>query len=255
MTYRMDPALFPVAPAGLDGAATRSQPARKSTLRSVPRHDIYGNVHAGLRACMCEALTAVARMDPDDPADIAGIVMRMQELVALFSGHLANEDAFVHPAMEARRPGSTARVAHDHAEHVEGFAILARDVDALRRAPGHARAEAAATLGRDLAAFVAANLVHMAAEERDHNAVLWATHTDDELRAIESSIVASIPPSKVPAHLRWMVPALPPRERLAMMQKLRAFAPPVLFDASLAAVEPHLRDREWMKLVAGLAAA
>ncbi|MFI4903605.1 MAG: hemerythrin domain-containing protein [Burkholderiales bacterium] len=250
----MDSAFIPAA-AGTDAASSRSHGPRKPTLRSVPRHDLYAKVHAGLRACMCEALTAVARMDPDDPADIAGIVMRMHELVALFSSHLANEDAFVHPAMEARRPGSTARVAHDHAEHVAGFAVLTRDVDALRRSSAPARADAAAALGRDLAAFVAANLVHMAAEERDHNTVLWATHTDDELRAIEASIVASIPPSKVPAHLRWMVPALPPRERLAMMQKLRAFAPPPLFDASLAAIEPHLRDREWMKLVEGLSAA
>jgi Hemerythrin HHE cation binding domain len=251
----MDSAFIPAAAAATNAAMSRSHGPRKANLRSVPRHDLHGKVHAGLRACMCEALTAAARMDPDDPADIAGIVMRMHELVALCSSHLANEDAFVHPAMEARRPGSTARVAHDHAEQVAGFAVLTRDVDALRRSSAHVRADAAATLGRDLAAFVAANLVHMAAEERDHNAVLWATHTDDELRAIEASIVASIPPSKVPAHLRWMVPALPPHDRLAMMRKLRAFAPPALFDASLAAIEPYLRDREWMKLVEGLSAA
>src|SRR6185312_7639700 len=144
---------------------------------------------------MCETLTAVARMDPDDPADVAAIVTRVNELVSLCSGHLANEDAFVHPAMEARRPGSTARGAHDHAEHLQGFVRLAQDVDALRTAHAGSRAAAAAALGRDLAAFVAYNLVHMAAEERDHNAVLWATHTDDELRAIEASIVASIPPT------------------------------------------------------------
>jgi hypothetical protein len=39
-----------------------------------------------------------------------------------------------------------------------------------------------------------------------------------------------------------------------MMQRLRAFAPPAVFDAALAAIEPHLDDREWMKLAKGLSA-
>jgi hypothetical protein len=224
---------------------------RKPALRSVPRHDLYFRIHAALRVCMTEAMTAVARMDPDDPADVSAVVMRMQELITLFSGHLANEDAFIHPAMEARRPGSTARTAHDHAEHVQGFARLDRDVRALRSALPAQRTDAAACLGRDLAAFVADNLVHMAAEERDNNGVLWSTHTDDELAAIESSIVASIPPQKLSSHLRWMVPALPPKERVALMRTVRTCAPQV-FDATLALVQPYLTDREWMKLVGGL---
>lgn len=234
--------------------AQRTAHVRKPALRSVPRHDLYRWIHAGLRACMADALTAVARMDPDDPADVSAIAMRMQELITLFSGHLANEDAFIHPAMEARRPGSAARAAHDHAEHIEGFALLERDLQAMRNALPAQRADAAAQLHRDLAAFVAANLVHMAAEERDNNGVLWSTHTDEEIAAIESLIVASIPPQKLSARLRWMVPALPPKDRQALMQKLKAFAPPQLFDSTLALVQPYLSDREWMKLVGGLTA-
>lgn len=238
--------------AGTGIGAQRTATIRKPALRSVPRHDLYFRPHAGLRACMTEALNAVARMDPDDPADVSAIAMRMQELTAMFGSHLANEDAFVHPAMEARRPGSAARIAHDHAEHVEGIARLERDLGALRNAPPARRADAAAELHRDLAAFVADNLVHMAAEERDNNAVLWATHTDDEIAAIEASIIASIPAQKLSSHLRWMVPALPPKERLALMRKLKRLAPPQVFDTTLALVQPFLNDREWLKLVGGL---
>jgi Hemerythrin HHE cation binding domain len=233
--------------------SARRQPA--ATLASVPRRDLYRNVHAGLRACMCDALTGVARTDADDDADVAALAVRLREMVMLFDSHLANEDAFVHPAMEARRPGSTSRTAHDHAEHIEGFARLTRGVDALCAAPRVARGGILGELQRDLAAFVADNLVHMAAEERDNNAVLWATHTDAELAGIERSIVASIPPSKIPVSLRWMVPALPPAERLELMKRLRAMAPPVLFDAVIASIEPRLSDREWMKLADRLAAA
>jgi hemerythrin HHE cation binding domain-containing protein len=243
---------FSALDAGTDTRPQRTATIRKPVLRSVPRHDVYFRPHAALRACMAEALGAVARMDPDDPADVSAITMRMQELIALFSGHLANEDAFVHPAMEARRPGSTARIAHDHAEHIEGFARLEGDLAALRNTSASRRPDAVTVLHCDLAAFVAANLVHMAAEERDHNAVLWATHTDEEIAAIEASIIASIPPHKMSSHLRWMVPALPPKERLAVMRKVQELALPQVFDATLALVQPCLNDREWLKLVGGL---
>jgi hypothetical protein len=47
------------------------------------------------------------------------------------------------------------------------------------------------------------------------------------------------------------VPALPPKERVALMRTVRTCAPQV-FDATLALVQPYLTDREWMKLVGGL---
>ena len=40
-----------------------------------------------------------------------------------------------------------------------------------------------------LAAFVTENLAHMTHEEREHNRVLWETHSDDEIRAIEAAVI------------------------------------------------------------------
>jgi hypothetical protein len=237
--------------------ATLQPPARPSARRVTaapvaPRHDLYRVIHAGLRLCMHEALGAVGRMDPTDPADVAAVTLRMNELIALFRGHLEKENAYIHPALEARRAGSTARIAHDHAEHVVGFARLAADVQGLRTATSGTRSHAARTLYRDLAAFVADNLVHMAAEEADHNAALWAEYTDEELAAIERAIVGSIPPAMLTAHLRWMVPANPPADRLELLRRVRAAAPAEAFDATLAMLMPHLGDREWTKLLDGL---
>ena len=44
--------------------------------RRPPRHDLYRNIHAGLRMCMGDALSAVGRMDADDPADMAAVACR-----------------------------------------------------------------------------------------------------------------------------------------------------------------------------------
>ncbi len=219
------------------------------------RHDLYRRPHAGLRACMCEALTAVARADPADPADLSALTLRMRELVAMFETHLHHENTLVHPAIEARRPGATAPIALDHEDHVQALARLAADVEAIRSATQDRRPDALSVLSRDLGAFVADNLVHMAAEERDNNAALWEAFTDEEILAIEARIIGSVPPAQMMGNLRWMVPALPPAERLAMMKRLRAVVPAPAFEAALAAIEPHLDDREWSKLAEGLAAA
>jgi len=246
-----DPAV--VASSAAIVRTTRSS-AQRAALAAVPRHNLYRKIHLGLRVCMSDALAAIGRIDTDDPADVAAITQQMSELIMLFRGHLEVEDAFIHPAIEARRPGATARIAHDHAEHVAAFAALVADVQALRDAPRSQRDAAARALYRDLAAFVADNLVHMAAEESDHNAVLWATYSDDELLAIEKAIIASIAPAKMFVYLRWIVPAIPPAERLAMMSAMRESAPAEAFDATLQMLMPHLADRDWAKLMAGLAA-
>lgn len=217
-----------------------------------PRYDLYRNIHGGLRLCMGDALAAVGRMDADDPADVAAVILQLNELLMLFRGHLEKENEFVHPALEARRPGSTSRIAHDHAEHLSAFTRLAADLQALREASTPRRRAAARALHCDLAAFVADNLVHMAAEETDHNAVLWSTHTDAELVALEQAIVASIAPPLRTACMRWIVPAIPHADRVSLLSALRESAPTEAFDATLAMLMPHLSQRDWAKLMAAL---
>ena len=125
----------------------------------------------------------------------------------------------------------------------------------MRTAPASRRGAAARVLYRDLAAFVADNLVHMAVEESDHNAVLWSTHSDDELIGIERAIVGSIAPPLKSAYMRWIVPAIPHAERVAVMSALRANAPAEAFDATLAMLKAHLAHRDWAKLVSALTSA
>lgn len=60
---------------------------------------------------------------------------------------------------------------------------------------------------------MAENLEHMAMEEREHNRVLRETHSDDEIRAIEGAIVASLAPEDSQLSLRWMLPAMGAGER------------------------------------------
>lgn len=217
-----------------------------------PRFDMYTGIHKALRAFMADTLLAVGRMDPLDEDEVAQASGRVLDLLSICAGHLRHENDFVHAAIEARAPGASAAIGHEHEDHVKHIAQLSDLVVVLRAAAPQARHAAAARLYRELALFIAGNFEHMHVEETAHNAVLWARYTDAELLEIHDALVASVPPQEMMAIARWLVPSVNPEERLHMLLDMRAKAPAEAFDAVIATVLPHLNAAEWAKLAKGL---
>jgi len=230
-----------------------SRPVEARQASAAGRHDIYAGVHKGLRSFMAETLVAAGRMDVHDPAEIIGTLAQVRGLVDLCRAHLHAENQFLHPAMEARRAWSACETAKEHEEQVRTLERLEADVLAVERAQPGARIEPARRLYHRLAAFVAENLVHMHDEETSNNAVLWATHGDEELAEIQQAIVASMRAETMAAFIRWMVPAMSPAERAGLLGGIQLGAPREVFDRVLATARPHLTEREWTKLMAALA--
>jgi hypothetical protein len=214
---------------------------------NTPRHDIYAFIHKGLRAFMTHTLVRVGRLDAHDPAELAEVGEELRALIDICRAHLQHENAFVHTAMQAREPGSCAQVEADHLHHEAALDELAA---LLTRVPGHA--DAAQALYRTLTRFVAENFEHMAREESEHNAVLWAHYSDAEILAIEHAIVASQSPEDAQLSLRWMLPHMTPGERALMLGGLRAHAPAEAFEGVLSLIRPLLGGRDWRKLALAL---
>lgn len=219
---------------------------------AAPRVDMYVGIHKALRALMADNLLVVGRMDVDDSLELAQVTQRVLELLDFCRSHLQHENDFVHTAMEARAPGASGQIAHEHEEHVAAITALANQTTALLQCEPEARAAGALALYRALSLFIAHNFEHMHVEETAHNAVLWARYTDAELIEIHNALVASIPPHEMMFVVRWMVPFMNPAERAAMMGDMRAHAPAPAFAAALDVVRPHLTEREWAKLSASL---
>jgi len=227
-------------------------PTAAAAAACAPRRDIYASIHKGLRAMMMDTLAIVGRADAHDAADRHAVYECVLALGSACISHLEHENDFVHPAMEARSPGSTAHIAAEHAEHRAAIAELcamARNLPSAR--PGQMQ-EAVQALYRKLALFVAENFVHMQAEEAEHNPVLWAYYGDGELQALEGRIAASLPPAQQLLFMRWMIPAIAPAERAVLLAGLRASAPPPVLAAVLDAVRPHLAPRDWARLFSAL---
>jgi Hemerythrin HHE cation binding domain len=211
------------------------------------RYDIYAFIHKGLRAFMAHTLVRAGRLDAGDAAEVAEVGAEVRALIAICRSHLEHENHYVHTAMQARAPGSAATIETEHAHHVAAL----DELDALgARIAGDAAA--AQALYRKLAAFVGENFEHMQREETDHNAVLWATHTDAELAAIEQRIVASLSPEEAQLSMRWMLPHVTPAERAGLLGGMRAHAPAEVFDGILSSIRPLLGGRDWRKLALAL---
>lgn len=220
-----------------------------------PRMDMYAGIHKAMRAVMADTLVQIGRMDAADDASLQAGTQRLLELLEFCTSHLQHENDFVHAAMEARAPGASAAVAHEHEEHLADIARLSGLVQRLREAQAPARGPLALALYRELSRFVAHNLEHMLVEETAHNAVLWAHYTDAELAGIHDALVASIPPQEMMFTARWMVPAMCPAERAMVLADMRAKAPAPAFEAILSIVQPHLDGGEWTKLTRALGLA
>jgi hypothetical protein len=213
-----------------------------------PRMDMYGGIHKAIRALMADTLLAVGRMDAGDDLELAQTTERVLQLLDFCAAHLKHENEFVHAAIEARAPGASERIAHEHGEHEQHIAALGKVVASLRVCAPERRAANAQELYRELALFIAENFQHMHVEETAHNAVLWARYTDAELLEIHERLVASIPPAEMMLTARWLIPFLNPAERVGVLSGIRQNAPAPAFQAILDTVRPHLAANEWVKL-------
>jgi len=224
---------------------TRREPA-------AGRFDMYAQIHKGLRSFMMHTLEKVGRMDAWDECETEEALAQLRALLGLCRVHLEKENSFVHAAMEARRPGSTARIALEHVHHLRSLEALEAAAREVARAAGAERDAAALRLYRALALFVAENFEHMHAEETGNNAVLWEDHDDAELAAIHHAIVASIAPDQAMLVGRWMLPAMTAADRAAQLAEMQLGAPPAVVAGLMAMLKERLSERDWYKLGAAL---
>jgi hypothetical protein len=216
------------------------------------RYDIYRRVHKALRACLFDATLALGRADSQDDCEVRAALARLEELLAFCEMHLEHENAFIHRAMEARRPGSARRFVEDHVHHEAAIEALRAQSRELQAAKGEGRDAALHRLYRAVAVFVAENLEHMEREEAENNAVLQSAYADAEIAAIERALVASLAPGAMMQALRWFFPAMSHGERVGMLAGM-AQAPAAARAGAIGVARARLAPEEFARLEASLA--
>jgi len=240
---------FELTPAHLD------QPSSATAGRHAPREDLYRGIHKAIRFLLLDTLTMVGRMDCTDEAQCTETLARVEGMLQGMTQHLTHENDFIHPALEARMPGSAMRISGEHDEHVAAIVALRRLTLRFGQADAGDRAELAHRLYLQLALFVAENLQHMHVEETAHNQALWKHYSDDELVALHGRLVASIPTQEMLPVLQLMAVTFTPQELADLMQGMKQGMPAQAFDIVIDAVRAELDEARWLKLTRALGIA
>jgi hypothetical protein len=212
---------------------------------------LYRPIHKAIRLCLLHTVTRVGNMDETLDADVREAAEAVRGLLAMLAAHIVNEDV-VHRAVERRRPGASAALAHAHEEHA---AELRHFEDALRRlesTPAHEREPLAHALYLDLARFAGENLAHMNVEETQMNPLLWSLFSESELFDVYNQILAAEPPEQLAAGVRWLIPALSHAERVAVIEGARAGIPVAVFEQLVEGTRALLSERDFLRLCASL---
>lgn len=206
-----------------------SEAAAVAWAGNLARFDLYGSIHKALRLRMSELLVATGRLDCTDDSEVSTLCNELARFLDFCITHLEHENAFIHPALEARASSSSRRIAEEHGDHQRDISTLRRCLRALETASTGDRPALARSLYQTLALFMAHNLHHMYIEETDHNRTLWQHYSDEELAGIHAELLAHITPDNMAYAMRAMLPAMTPQERAATMAGVRDNAPPESF--------------------------
>ncbi|HEY1907061.1 MAG TPA: hemerythrin domain-containing protein [Myxococcaceae bacterium] len=211
------------------------------------RPNRYQPIHKALRGALFDAVSLVARTDFADPDEATFAARSVASLLDLLDGHAHHEEEFVMPVVARHAPALVATLEAEHGR-LEGLqaelrALLPRtcsDVTAEREPAGQ-------LLGRALTLLVADHLRHMDREETEAMPVLWGHCTEAELDAMDARIRASVPPERMPAMLRLLLPAMSTPEQVGLLSAARAQMPPPVFAQLTRLAREVLGPERWAR--------
>lgn len=226
---------------------TAPTPSRRRFMY-VPKVDFYGPVHKGVRWALARLLSSIGSTSPGNKTEVVMVLADIDELLVAIASHLSHEEHFVHPAIEARRPGATTRLEDEHREHesaAQGIRVL---LDAIRTGSPDTRPALWRALYLRFADFTAENIRHMAEEEEVMQPLLEELYTTAELEELHGRLLAAIPPEEMAVFARFMLPANDFEFRLKMLEDARAAMPASAFVGMFAAATVNLAPDEISKL-------
>lgn len=228
------------------------EPSPPSRVPALPRVDLYGGVHRGLRLGHTKLLTRLGTTSYTERDGLERALDELEAFLDLAALHLAVEERHYHPALEARHPHASDVLDGQHREHERSFAelrVLAAKLSA-------SSVETAPVIGRALylryASFVADDLAHMAEEELVILPMFHALYTDEELGAIQLKLVAEIPPREKLEFLRLMLPASNHEQRVDQLAGLKRTLPAPAFATLVSALHEVMPENDIRVLLAAI---
>ena len=219
-------------------------------------HDLYKDIHKGIRAELFGVTLAAGSLSPTADDDRAGLATRIGDLVHLLVSHAEHEDAHMQDLLVAHVPRLAHRIEEEH------VALEARMLDLTNLATAAAEARDGDPARRrlhalylELASFSSDYLAHQDVEERLVMPALSAAVPVEVLLARNDAIVSSIPPQEMAQSLSIMLPAMNVDDRTELLGGMQAGAPPEVFAGVVGLARTVLAPQDFATLSSRLGVA
>jgi hypothetical protein len=213
------------------------------------RHNLFNQVHKGLRALLYETALAIQHTDFTQQQQAAFTLKKIEKVLWLFEGHANLEDRVVFPQLQSIAPD----VIKDFEDQHETDHRLGQDLGDIIASYGYAqtpadRLQCGINLSQAFNEFTAFNLQHMNKEETIIMGLFWQHFTDEELLAKEREIANRVPPEKQEINQRYMFRGMNDAEINAWLQKVRRGAPEPVFNRLVELAQQELPGERWILL-------
>lgn len=211
-----------------------------------PRHDLFTQIHKGVRSLIYDLGRAVQAADMSNPKVQADLLSRLDHDLTMLHEHGELEDHHLLPPLHEVDPDSARVFVDDHAEIGRRLAAVRESISAVRAGLGPPDLLArGAKLNRAVNALMATYLAHMNREEETVMPALWRHFSDEKLLEFHGNLMRSIPPDRYGEWLEWMLPSLNEPELVGMLQGAKATAPQAFVQKILSIGERTIDLDRW----------
>ncbi|MBK9014010.1 MAG: hemerythrin domain-containing protein [Saprospiraceae bacterium] len=218
-----------------------TQPARPS---------LVVTPHKGIRHAFSQLSLIAGNTDYNNKYEVAELKEQLEEFGELLEEHAHLENEFILKALEAKVPGSSDHDEQDHLDlEAQQTELLAKLEELLDPTISPAEAnQKGYGFYQDLSKLHTAHLEHMLEEEQVTQALTWQHFTDEEIMGLHVQIIQHIPPAKMLAWMKYILPALNHGERVGLLKGMQAGAPAAFFEQVMSIAEMVLPSLAFKKL-------
>ena len=210
-------------------------------------HDLYREIHKGIRYALFHTTMHAGRLDAGDADDVENLLCRCTDLVELLHLHHHHEDGFVQPLLDAHAPALAAAVGSQHDAIESGLTELRRLGQQLTIVSHSGRDTVAHRLYLHLSRFTGEYLDHQLLEELQVMPALCAAVPTSELESLHAALRQSVAPPVMADVMAVMLPAMNVGERADMLGGM-SMAPAQVFAVFRRAAEAALTPAEFAEV-------
>jgi hypothetical protein len=213
------------------------------------RFNIFNKIHKGLRVLLYNTAISIqhtAFLQPDQAREAFD---KVEKTLWMFDSHAHTEDELLFPLLQTFAPDIVMDFEQQHQRDHELAESLRLIIHSYAFATdAAAKLKCGVLLQQAFDEFTAFNLQHMNREETIINEALWQHYADQDIAAIEKTIVASLTPEQSEFSANWMMRGLNNAEIADWLKKVQAGAPEMVFNGLCAVAARELPIERWITI-------